>query len=74
MATTVADYSFVVKEYCTPKTSTWALECCPMTEQFPFISETGVLYVRFKASTSEEKAKEIRDLLDAHVESFTIVD
>ena len=76
MATTSkADYRYIVKELpYANNSSVWALECYPETEQFPFISNSGSMYIEMKQGVSELEAKKICDLLNENVVCLKIID
>ncbi|KUM53189.1 hypothetical protein AR688_04500 [Rheinheimera sp. EpRS3] len=73
MSTNRADYRYIVKELPYKESSVWALECYPETQQLPFVSKTGSMYIELKQGITEVEAKELRDMLNEKASYITVI-
>jgi hypothetical protein len=75
MPTHRADYRYIVKELpYKDNQSVWAIECAPMTQQLPYLRNSGCMYIELKPDVSEQDAKELKRLMNEKVAFVTVID
>ncbi len=73
MGTSKADYRYILKELPHGDGAVWALECYPESQQLPFVSNTGAMYIELKPGVRESEANELREILNSRAACIKVV-